>query len=471
MELNKIYCGDCLELMKQIDDNSVDILITDPPYALGSDVIIRPDGKPDYSKAVDFMNKWKQPDGHFWEEWFKQAFRILKFGGRVIMFGMDRQIMLNKYYAILSGFDEQQSLYWFTIQNFPKASDLSKNIVNVFAVDREKVGENNFGKTSIFQKNNIKVVSDITIPTSVLAKKYDGYKYSVSPLKQTNETIMIFQKPYKTGSCLHDTLAFENGDKECLCGAMNIEDNRIPTNYSDLYDLEKRKISKGKPNENSVIINNSNIDLKHGVIESGRFPAQTFIDNETAKILDKQSDIKVGKKSIMDGGFGAGKIISEWGYDDVGGVSKILHKCKYDKEDYDLYLYCPKVNKEERNRCLDGNDEIEIKRVATLSEPDKVGELDDVSERFRTRPSKNNHPTIKPIDLMTKILKLFKTPNKQIILDTFTGSGSILISAKHLGFDWLGFEISEEYVKIAKARMSQSTLLSLVEDDDNNGNS
>ena len=468
MELNKIYCGDCLELMKQIDDNSVDIILTDPPYALGSDVIIRPDGKPDYSKAVDFMAKWKQPDGHFWEEWFKQAFRILKFGGRVIMFGMDRQIMLNKYYAILSGFDEQQSLYWFTIQNFPKASDLSKNIVNVFAVDREKVGENNFGKNFIFQKNNIKVVSDITIPTSVLAKKYDGYKYSVSPLKQTNETIMIFQKPYKTGSCLHDTLAFENGDKECLCGGMNIEDNRVGL-------VKPFNQPCGTPINVSTISPNGKYEGKEVI---GRFPAQTFIDDETAKVLDKQSDVKVGKKTSIIGGFGnntntfgGGSFLSERGYDDVGGVSKILHKCKYDKEDYDLYLYCPKVNKEERNRCLDGNDEIEIKRVATLSGSDKVGELDDVSERFRTQPSKNNHPTIKPIDLMTKILKLFKTPNKQIILDAFTGSGSILISAKHLGFDWLGFEISEEYVKIAKARMSQSTLLGLVEDNDNNGNS
>jgi len=49
--------GDCLELMKGLGDNSIDILFCDPPYALGSEVIIKPDGKPDYKKAVDFMNK------------------------------------------------------------------------------------------------------------------------------------------------------------------------------------------------------------------------------------------------------------------------------------------------------------------------------------------------------------------------------------------------------------------------------
>ena len=49
--------GDCLELMKGLGDNSVDLIFCDPPYALGSEVIIKPDGKPEYKKAVDFMNK------------------------------------------------------------------------------------------------------------------------------------------------------------------------------------------------------------------------------------------------------------------------------------------------------------------------------------------------------------------------------------------------------------------------------
>ena len=64
---------DAIELLKSLPDKSVDLIFTDPPYALGSEVIIREDGKPDYKKAVDFMNKWDQPDGKFWEEWFKEA--------------------------------------------------------------------------------------------------------------------------------------------------------------------------------------------------------------------------------------------------------------------------------------------------------------------------------------------------------------------------------------------------------------
>jgi DNA modification methylase len=118
--------ANCLDVLKETAANSQDLIFCDPPYALGSDVIIRKDGKPDYRKAVDFMSKWQQPDGYFWEQWFAEAFRVLRYGGRVVMFGMDRQLMLNKYYACFAGFAEQQSLYWYFISNFRKQVTLGK---------------------------------------------------------------------------------------------------------------------------------------------------------------------------------------------------------------------------------------------------------------------------------------------------------------------------------------------------------
>ncbi len=100
--------SDSLEFIKKQDNYSNDILYCDPPYALGSEVIIRADGKVDYKNASDFMNKWEMPTGVYWEEWFKEAYRTLKHGGYLIMFGMDRQLLLFKYYAQLAGFQEQQ---------------------------------------------------------------------------------------------------------------------------------------------------------------------------------------------------------------------------------------------------------------------------------------------------------------------------------------------------------------------------
>lgn len=454
----KIKQIDAIKLLHELADNSVDLIFVDPPYALGSEIIIRKDGKPDYKKAVDFMNKWDQPDGKFWEEWFKEANRVLKYGGRVLMFGMDRQLMLNKYYACFAGLQEQQSLYWYFASSFPKASDLSKNLDKYFGEDREVVGkyklpngqdwnlkqaedEDVEGSGGTFTSSNRRTL-DITKGTHSLAQKYDGFKYSISPLKQTNETIMVFQKPYKTGSCLHDTLAYENGDNECCCGALNIDDNRVG-NESRTYGI------KGSENLNKLSrLNGNDLDDSTSlgaygqganqftigeVTVSGRFPAQSFVDSETAKLLDEQSGISkssegdgskfdISKRNAMSptslhNTVKTGK--NGLGLGDIGGCSKILHKCDYDEKDIELYYYCPKVDKKERN----------------------MGNID------------NNHPTVKPISLLLKILNLFKTPNPQVCVDTFAGSGSIPIAAKLLGFEVIAGDLNEGFVEIANARL------------------
>ena len=427
--LGKIYQEDCLSTFTKIDDKALDLIVTDPPYALGSDVVIRSDGKPDYSKAVDFMLKWKQPDGKFWEKWFQEAFRTLKYGGRVVMFGMDRQLMLNKYYACAAGFQEQQSIYWYYILSFPKATDLGKMIDNNAKATSKVVGvvkrmgnqnpEFN-GKAAGRSENSLKAEYAQTEPATELAKKYEGYKYSVSPLKQTTETIMVFQKPYKTGSCLHDTLAFEKGDKECCCGALNIEGSRVPASESyviNTWDDGAKTFGGGAGHQYT------------GREMTGRYPAQTFCDKGTAEALDKQSGVKKGDghmsyKSAKGGGiyeYGLKDMADKGAYKDVGGCSKILHKCLYDEGDFDLYFYCTKAGRKERDSGLD------------------------VKE--------NVHPTVKPVSLMRHIMKLFKTPNVQVLFDPFVGSGSTLIAAKEAGFEYLGAEINVEYCQIAERRI------------------
>jgi site-specific DNA-methyltransferase (adenine-specific) len=97
----------------------------------------------------------------------------------------------------------------------------------------------------------------------------------------------------------------------------------------------------------------------------------------------------------------------------------VLDRCDYDEGEYDLYHYCPKVNSKERGD--------------------------------------SKHPTMKPIALMTKILKLFTTPNDQLVYDPFTGSGSIGIASGTLKRDFIGSEISEEYCKLAEKRIEEKT--------------
>lgn len=454
MEINKIHNTDSLEFVKQLKDLDTDIIYSDPPYALGSEIIVRPDGKVDYKKATDFMNKWKMPDGYFWEEWFKESFRTLKYGGYCIMFGLDRQLLLFKYYAHLAGFTEHQSLYWYFISNFPKASDLSKNIDKHFGEEREMAGryvspENtsgNNGSKHFDGKSNKDGLAVITIPASPLAKKYDGYKYSIATLKQTNETIMIFQKPYKTGSCLHDTLAYENGDKECCCGALDIEGGRVGVEGGTM----KGSFPKGK--SNGIFGDGLNGACDVLELNNGRYPSQTFCSSETSEILDGQSGVgKSGsggrfKKATCFAGLNVQFHVN--GFSDVGGCSKILHKCDFEKNEHDLYFYCPKVSKSERESGLNG---FEVKeRISQVVQSEgRINAGTNVGF-----PQKNNHPTLKPISLNYRILKLFKTPNPQNIVYPFAGAGSEIIGGEKAGFgSWKACELDPDYINIANARI------------------
>ncbi len=469
MEDRKVKCFDSLAFLELTPDFYHDIIFADPPYALGSEIIIRQDGKVDYAKANDFMNKWEMPTGEFWEKWFIEAYRTLKHGGYLLMYGMDRQLLLFKYYASLAGFQEQQSIYWYYISNFPKATDLSKMIDKNAGAEREIIGTrkgagstgtNSVGNQQFVARNeNEDGTLNITQPSTDLAKKYDGYKYSVAPLKQTCETIMVFKKPNKTGSALHDTLAMENGDDTITCSALDIDGNRVGYDMNDKNPATnpKYRFENGykTPEKGQKSNGTSNFtSSKNDINLDGRYPSQTFIDSQVAEKLDLQSG--VSKSSV--GSFEAKKYADNNtatnftrgdfnGFGDIGGCSKILHKCDYEKIDFDLFIYEPKVDSGERNNGLDGMEEKQY------SHDGREKPIENAYQRNNSVGS-NNHPTLKPIDLNCKILKLFKTPNKQRICYPFAGSGSEIIGGLKANFqNWTACEINPEYVKIANTRI------------------
>jgi site-specific DNA-methyltransferase (adenine-specific) len=465
MEYKKVHLSDSNEFLLKFSEYEFDMIFADPPYALGSEVIIRKDGKVDYAKASDFMNKWEMPTGLYWEKWFVNAYRTLKHGGWLIMYGMDRQTLLFKYYASLAGFDEQQSLYWYFISNFPKATDLSKMIDKNAGVEREVVGKsdnarpNSIKEDNLYEAGTVGKEFDITSPKTELAKKYDGYKYSVAPLKQTCETIMVFKKPNKTGSVLHDTLALEAGDTTISVSALNIDGNRVEAN-DNLAKNWNRKSSVSMIKDDKITYGKYNVVNLNEYAPTGRYPAQSFVDEQVATRLDLQSGTEKGNghwanvKVSGYGEFGGGK--SEYfgvGEKDteIAGCSKILHKIKYELHDHDLFIYEPKVGEAERNNGLSG---FEAKQYS------HDGRDKPIENPYQRNDSvaKNNHPTLKPIDLNSKVLKLFKTPNDQKICYPFAGSGSEIIGGLQAGFShWVACEINEDYIKIANARIKHYT--------------
>ena len=117
------------------------------------------------------------------------------------------------------------------------------------------------------------------------------------------------------------------------------------------------------------------------------------------------------------------------------------------------FFYCAKASKAERNKGLEGFDDKQ-----TVGGGGGIGDYKDdvnsMSGKYGSEkaPSKNNHPTIKPISLMRYLCRLI-TPKGGAVLDCFTGSGSTGVACKLEGFDFIGIEREEEYVKIAEARI------------------
>lgn len=133
------------------------------------------------------------------------------------------------------------------------------------------------------------------------------------------------------------------------------------------------------------------------------------------------------------------------------------------EEDYPPFFYTAKASRGERNMGCDGLEETSAPKYGSEKRI-TVGGSKDVA-----LPRANNHPTVKPIKLMEYLIKLV-TPKGGIVLEPFAGSGTTLVAAKKLGYNFIGIEKEAEYIKIIEARLSsikehQQVLLSQNEDD------
>jgi hypothetical protein len=153
-----------------------------------------------------------------------------------------------------------------------------------------------------------------------------------------------------------------------MCGAVDVEGNRCeidedePNKRTNAKN-HKRTIDNGVTGYGQMKIKNGGHACLHDLgfhNSNGRYPAQTYCDDEAAKVLDRQSGISkstggdVSKFKIsVNVPFFEQRTVKEGknglGLGDTGGCSRILHRCNYDLNDYDIYHYCPKVSNKERN--------------------------------------------------------------------------------------------------------------------------
>jgi len=176
----------------------------------------------------------------------------------------------------------------------------------------------------------------------------------------------------------------------------------------------------------------------------GRWPANIILDEHTAGLLDEQSGVSKSPSGMITqggkakGGFDVGssdgtRTSKFQGHNDSGGASR--------------FFYVAKASKRDRN---EGLDEMPIKRPDNRSSTG-MGTFQEKG----VQPQQNFHPTVKPTALMEYLVKLVTPPNGTV-LDPFTGSGSTGKAAILNGFDFIGIEMTEDYLPIIKARLQHA---------------
>lgn len=113
------------------------------------------------------------------------------------------------------------------------------------------------------------------------------------------------------------------------------------------------------------------------------------------------------------------------------------------------FFYCAKASKEDRDAGLEG-----FKKSAAGMVSNTSGQhMTRRDEGYQATPRANNHPTVKPTDLMRYLCRLV-TPAGGLVLDPFMGSGSTGKAAVLEGFQFVGIEMDPAYAAIAEARIN-----------------
>jgi site-specific DNA-methyltransferase (adenine-specific) len=408
-----LFQGNCLEVLKEFEDNTIDSIVCDPPYGLS------------------FMGKkwdYDVPSQEIWEE----CLRVLKPGGHLLAFAGSRTYHRMAVRIEDAGFEIRDQIMWIYGSGFPKSHNIGKSVDKIQGNEREVVGENpNHRKL----KDSNTMCGEPHSGDGIITKGNSDWEGWGTALKPAHEPIVMARKPFK-GTVVDNVL-------EWGTGAINIDESRILMSSMD-YKIIDAKSSKNPTSNYKESATKKYGDYQKDIAtppnELGRFPANVILDKEAGKILDNQSGVSKSAggrayqntNDMYSGGWSKKDegLRQDPGFGDVGGASR--------------FFYCPKASKKDRN---EGLEHLPISRPDERTETG-MGSFVDKG----IQPQQNIHPTVKPTDLMLYLIRLV-TPKAGITLDPFMGSGSTGKAALRGGFKFVGIEREAEYLEIAKARI------------------
>jgi len=360
----KIIQGDCIEQMKLLEENSVDAIITDPPYNLSS--IVKRFGKEGSAPAQfgkdgsfsrlpkGFMGKEWDNEIAFGTEIWIEALRVLKPGGFLLSFGGTRTYHRLTCGIEDAGFEIRDTIMWLYGSGFPKSLNIGKQIDKFQGNERKIVGRKvkrvdgtlrNTEPNGGYMKENIKTKQtdgyvDIEKPGSIDSEKWEGWG---TALKPACEPIVVARKPLSEKNVVLNVLKWGTGGINI--DACRIGSDMIPCS-NDIRSLQKWKEQDGR--KHKELIN------PEPTYNQGRFPANIIFDEEAGKMLDEQSGISISKARTKSSDTISQPTI------DFGGGFKSNSNEHSDKGGASRFFYCAKASKSERNKGTDSFINIEV---------------------------------------------------------------------------------------------------------------
>ena len=442
-----LYHGDCIDVLRELPDNSVDAVVTDPPYGIrfmgktwdGDDIVrgievrrsqapMPDDGKAGrnggYQSPAAEAGRYDQSVSgnqsfQAWcEEWSRECLRILKPGGHLLTFGGSRTWHRLAAAVEDAGFEIRDSIAWLYGSGFPKSLDVSKAIDKAAGAERKVVGpprgiggrdpqkhESIPGEEVYDSRWGNRWAANETAPATEAAEQWQGWG---TALKPAFEPVVVARKPL-VGTVAANVL--EHGT-----GALNIDACRTNPGQQVAggggWAAHKVAETEGwdRPYVNGV--------TKTEGHSAGRWPTNVVLDESQAAELDKQTGVLTSgkleahhtrnpKEAGILGAYGSAD--GERGYGDSGGASRFFPVFRYEAK-------------------------------APSSE--------------RPRDGETAHPTVKPLDLMRWLVRLV-TPPGGTVLEPFAGSGTTAEACVIEGFNCIAIEREADYLPLIVGRLAK----------------
>ena len=427
-----LHQGDCLEVLREFEPDSIDSCVTDPPYHLTS--IVKRFGSENaapckvgktgaYARAsAGFMGKkWDGGDIAFQPLVWELVFRALKPGAHLLAMGGTRTYHRMACAIEDAGFEIRDCVFWAYGSGFPKSHDVSKGIDRAAGAERNPTGRVKPGHEGFANRGNMSSVQSFkgtmggeggfsrpwmddpekveayhqkTAPSTEAAQQWEGWG---TALKPAIEPIILARKPLSEKTVAANVLRWGTG-------AINIDGCRVPGEPISTIQGGK-KISGGNYANREGIGEDRRVKFEN---TSGRWPANLIHDG-SEEVLAGFPETGPAQASVRGDG---NPIPMDWGnsrkdahsirghFDSGGSAARFFYTAKADKDD-------------------------------------RLG---------------SRHPTVKPLDLIQYLTRLV-TPKGGLVLDPFAGTGTLGEAAWREGFRAVLIEREAEYCADIERRM------------------